>query len=80
MRIVHLFFNVARCLRSPEIEVMFEILKLGVNEFKLVEARVDELRVVALIFIHPYGNFIKSYMSINCVGVYLYLIMQCAAC
>ncbi len=50
-RIADLLFNMARCLRSTEIEAMFEILKLMVDELRLVEARVDEWRVVALRFI-----------------------------
>ncbi len=45
-RIVDLPFNVAQCLRSPEIEAMFEILKLKVDELRL-----DEARVLALLFI-----------------------------
>ncbi len=41
----------ARCLRSPEIEAMFKILKLRVDELRLDEARVDEWRVVGPLFI-----------------------------
>ncbi len=43
-RIVDLLFNVAWCLRSPEIDAVFEIFKLSVDELRLVERRADEWR------------------------------------
>ncbi len=49
-RILDLLFHMAQCLRSPEIEAMFEILKLRVDELRLVEARDDEWRGVGLLF------------------------------
>ncbi len=38
-----------RCLRSPEQEAVFDILKLKVDELRIVEARVDEWRVKDLL-------------------------------
>ncbi len=43
-RIVDLLFNVALCLRSPGIDAVFEIFKLRVDEFRLLEARANEWR------------------------------------
>ncbi len=39
-------FNGARRLRSPEIEALFEIFKLRVDELRLVETRIYEWIVV----------------------------------
>ncbi len=36
-RIVDLLFNVAWCLRSPGIDAVFEIFKLRVDEFRLLD-------------------------------------------
>ncbi len=38
------FFNVAWCLRSPEIDTVFEIFKSNVDELRLAEKRADEWR------------------------------------
>ncbi len=46
-----LLFNAAQCLRSPEREAMFEILKMRIDELRLVGARVDDWKVVAVLFI-----------------------------
>ncbi len=43
-RIAELLFNVALCLRSPRIDAVFEIFKLRVDEFRLLEARANEWR------------------------------------
>ncbi len=50
-RIVDLRFDVAWCLRSPEIEALIGILKLRAYELRLVETRFDEWRVVNLLLI-----------------------------
>ncbi len=39
-----LLFNVPWCLRSPEIDTVFEIFKLSVDELRLVDTRADEWR------------------------------------
>ncbi len=41
-------FNVTRCIRRPEMEAVFKILKLRVDESRLVDTRVYEWRVVDL--------------------------------
>ncbi len=41
-RIADLLFNVAWCLGSPEIDAVFEVFTLSVDEFSLVETRADE--------------------------------------
>ncbi len=41
-RIADLLSNVTWCLRSPEIDAVFEIFKLSVDELRLVVTRADE--------------------------------------
>ncbi len=43
-RKMELLFIVARCLRSPEIDAVFNISTLSVDELRLVETRADEWR------------------------------------
>ncbi len=43
-RIADLLFNLAWCLRSPEIDAVFDISTLSVDEFRLLEARANEWR------------------------------------